>query len=329
MIETAPPLVSLIVITHNHERYVRDALESVARQTLRSFEVVVVDDCSTDRTAQLIRTWLDRTPLSVQFIVHEKNQGICASRNRALQRCRGEFVTALSGDDYYEPDRLERQSCFFRTLGASVAAVFSRARVVSEAGRELGIWFEEFAAVPEGRIFDRLIRFNFIASPTVMIRKAAIDAVGGYDESLFYEDYDMWLRLADRYEFRYLPEIVTNYRWLPTGVSRNPRYWGQMNESRVRILLKWYGRGSASNDDVLIARAWRCALSAFAADARIGRAAMREVNDARPSFWRRASLAASALPGSHAVAASVLTLLKRLRARRRSSAHADRRLVFP
>lgn len=320
MTPDAPPLVSLIVITHNHEAYVLDALASVSRQTLTDFEVVVIDDASCDRTVDHIRAWAERTSLRVTFLVNERNLGICASRNRALRSCRGQFITALSGDDYYEPDRLERQSSFFKTLDDSVAAVFGRARVISEVGTELGIWFEGLTEVPEGRIFDRLLRFNFIASPTVMIRRSAIDAVGGYDESLFYEDYDMWLRLTDRYQFRYLPVIVTNYRWLPSGVSRSSLYWGQMNESRVRILLKWYGRGSTSDDDVVIARAWRYALSAFAGDAEVGRTALRSVMAARPSLWLRVSLMMASLPGAHAVAAGLLSLLKRARARR---------LVFP
>ena len=171
------PAVSLIVITRNHERYIEQALDSVARQTLRGFHVVIVDDCSTDGNVERIRAWLARAPVSAELIANARNLGMCRSRNLALSRCRGEFVCSLSGDDYYEPDRLERQLQFFRTQDRSVAAVFGRTRVVDEHGHELGVWFEGVPDVPEGRIFERLLQRNFIPAPAVMVRRAAIDGV--------------------------------------------------------------------------------------------------------------------------------------------------------
>jgi glycosyltransferase involved in cell wall biosynthesis len=321
------PAVSLIVITRNQERFVDQALDSVSRQTFADFEVVLIDDCSTDGTVERIRAWLGRTPLDARLIANDRNLGMCACRNRALRLCRGELISGLSGDDYYEPHKIERQYAFFRTLDRSVAAVFGKARVVDEAGTELGVWFEHSPDVPEGYIFDRLIRSNFLAAPTVMVRRSAIDEVGGYDESLFYEDYDMWLRLADRYQFRYLPDILVNYRWHDNNASRSAAYRGPMNESRVRILLRWYGRDS-STSDIVIASAWKAALNAFAADRRLGLRALRQVHDARPSTWRRMTMAAAGLPGAHGVAARTLDALKRRYSRKRPSP-AHQRVIVP
>jgi glycosyltransferase involved in cell wall biosynthesis len=288
----ARPAVSLLVITRNHEAYIDEALRSVSMQTLRDFEVVVIDDCSSDRTVERIRSWMSRTPLDVHLIVNERNLGICATKNVALRACRGEFVAGLSGDDYCEPCRLDRQYALFRTLDRSVAVVFGKARIVSEAGDELGVWFESSGVVPDGEIFDELIRGNFLPAPTAMVRRDVIEEVGGYDPTLFYDDYDLWLRIAARYRFRYLPEVLTNYRLVDTGASRHRAHWGPLYESTVRILLKWHGRGPVT-DDIVVTRARQAALGAFASDRRLGRTALRRLfhvrrgDTARCSWLRR------------------------------------------
>lgn len=324
---SAAPAVTLIFITRNHERYIDQALESVSAQTLRDFEVVVVDDASTDGTPARIRAWLTRPRhFDVRLITNETNIGICASRNAVLRISRGEFLAALSGDDYYEPFKLERQLERFKAMDASVAAIFGRSRIVDAHGREIGLWFEHTPEVPQGRIFDRLLRGNFLSAPTVMVRRSAIDAVGGYDESLFFEDYDMWLRLADRFEFRYFPDVLANYRIHDMATSRTAKYQGLMNDSRVRLLLKWVGRDATSRA-VAGAGAWKFALSAFAADAALGREAMQRVCGAAPSLLRHVVTRASKAPGSHALAAAAFGVVTRWREWRRYSVSG--RMIVP
>ncbi len=301
------PAVSILLQTRNHEHYIDQCLDSLSRQTLGDFEVVIVDDASTDRTTDRVREWLARAPVPAGLIVNEENLGICRSRNLGLRRCRGAFVAGLSGDDYYEPRRLEWQLEFFRTLGDSVAAVFSRARVVDAEDRERRVWFDDSERPPDGRVFERLLRGNFLPTPTVMVRRSALDAVGDYDEALFHEDYDMWLRLADRYEFRYLPRIVTNYRVLPTSASRNPFYQARLYESAARSLLKWVGQDRAT-DGVALRGARRYALASFGADPQVGLEVLRAVNHARPSPLNRAAVAAAELPGARWLASRALAL---------------------
>ena len=112
-----PPAVSLVVHTYNHEQWVDECLASVSRQTFGDFEVVILDDCSTDGTVERIQAWLPTAPVDARLVVNSHNLGLCPSRNLALALCRGEFLSILSGDDYYEPDKIERQYEFFRTFG--------------------------------------------------------------------------------------------------------------------------------------------------------------------------------------------------------------------
>ncbi len=312
------PAVSVLVITRNHAPFIEQALESVERQTAHDFEVVVIDDCSTDGTTESVRRWKARTRRNAHVIVNPRSRGMCENRNQFLRAARGEWIASLSGDDYYEPDRIDRQLQFFRTLPDSVGAIFGQVRVVSEAGREVGVWFDHWPNVPDGRIFDRLILDNFVSATTVMIRRSAVDAVGGYDESLFYEDYDMFLRLADRYEFRYLPGIVSNYRLFSGSASRAPQYLASMSESTARLLLKWHGQGRPW-DSVIERRARFHAWRAFGADPSVGRATLRAIRDRRPSLVNRVSAGLATTPGVHRLVSQAQQVVRYLKRRRRQT----------
>jgi glycosyltransferase involved in cell wall biosynthesis len=304
---TRVPAVSLIVQTYHHERFVDRCLASVDAQTLDDFEVVIIDDCSTDGTVDRIRAWLDDTARDARLITNTQNLGICASRNRALRCCRGEFLSTLSGDDFYEPDKLERHLTFFRTLDESVAAVFSDSRIVDERGAARSNGFFKAGPPSDGRIFECLLARNFLRAPAVMTRRSAVESIGGYDESLFYDDYDLWLRLADRYEFRFLSGIVVNKRVLSTSVTRSSATRSRMNESRARLLMKWLGR-DPELDDLIIRRARSAGVIALAGDRPRGRAVLELVRTARPNIVHRGLARAAALPGSERLAAAALAL---------------------
>jgi glycosyltransferase involved in cell wall biosynthesis len=299
------PAVSQIVFTYNHEPFVEQCLDSVAAQTFDDFELIIIDDCSTDRTVERIEAWLSKSPLEARLIVNGRNLGICATRNVALRVCRGEFLSTVSGDDYYEPDKIERQYRFWQELDGRAAAVFGNVRMIDESGREIGLVYPSGRPPADGRVFDRLIECgNFMTSPTMMTRRNVFETVGGYDESLFYEDYDMWLRLADRYEFRFLPGVLANYRTVSSGAARNPAYAAARCESRARVLLKWYGR-SPGTDEVILNRAWKNGRRVLAADRSRGHRVLRAVCAARPTLRYRAGVALSAVPGAgHALAAT-------------------------
>jgi glycosyltransferase involved in cell wall biosynthesis len=239
--------VSVLVTSYNHARYVEEALDSLCRQTSRDFEVIITDDASTDGSADVIEAWLARTGYSGQFIRNEVNRGICANRNASLARASGTFVCSLSGDDSYEPDRIERQLECFLAQPERVAAVYSDMLVVEAEGLPSGPSFLELAlngaAPPQGELFSRILAGNFLPAPAVMVRRSAIDAVGGYDESLFYEDLDMWLRLSFRFLFVYLPGLLVRYRNHESSMSNSPSNRRLMHRSYSQILRKWLDAG--------------------------------------------------------------------------------------
>ena len=220
---------------------------SLRRQTSRDFEVIITDDASTDGSADVIAAWLARTGYPAQFIRNPNNRGICANRNAALARSSGAFVCSLAGDDCYEPDRIERQLACFLAQPESVAAVYSDMSVVDAEGRPARRSYLDYmlggAAPPQGDLFVRIMAHNFLPAPAVMLRRSAIAEVGGYDESLFYEDFDMWLRLSFRFHFTYLPGRLVRYRAHESSMSRSRPNQRLMNKTRTHILTKWLNAG--------------------------------------------------------------------------------------
>jgi glycosyltransferase involved in cell wall biosynthesis len=241
------PQVSVLVTTYNHARYVEEALDSLRRQTSGDFEVIITDDASTDGCGDVIAAWLARTGFPARFIRNPVNRGICANRNTELALASGRFVCSLSGDDSYEPDRIARQLAYFLALPGEVGAVYSDMLVVDSEGKLRQPSYLEAASEgrtpPQGDVFDRILAKNVLPGPAVMVRRSAIAEVGGYDETLDYEDFDMWLRLASRFQFAYLPGVLVRHRMLETSLSNAAANRPAFCRSTARILNKWLDAG--------------------------------------------------------------------------------------
>jgi glycosyltransferase involved in cell wall biosynthesis len=241
------PKVSVLVTTYNHAPFVRESLNSLTAQSFRDFEIVITDDASTDGTAELIQQWLDETCTTAYFFRNQVNRGICANRNSALSIASGEFLCSLSGDDAYEPERIARQLECFTHQPPDVAVVYSDMRMVDARGRDLGISFLAYALgkepAPESGVFDRLLHGCFMPAPAAMIRRSCLNDVGPYDETLSYEDYDMWLRLSALFPFCFLPGYLVRYRILATSMSHSPRFRRSKLESTLRLLQRWQING--------------------------------------------------------------------------------------
>jgi glycosyltransferase involved in cell wall biosynthesis len=307
-----PPTVSVLVTTYNHADYVRECLESLAAQSFRDFEVIVTDDASPDGTADLIAAWLAERAFPAHFLRNRTNRGLCANRNSALALARGRFVCSLAGDDAYEPERIERQVAAFLEAPPEVGLVYSDMSQVDAQGRHLALSFLQRQlgqAVPlEGDIFRALIVKSFLPAPAVMVRRAALDAVGRYDESLHYEDYDMWLRLTHRFRVRYVPGRLVRYRVLSTSMSHSVGLRPAMLDSTARILESWCGRSAAAEPD----RLWHLGrIQLLLGQDRAGRDNLLQAARINRSLRQHALAAMLHLPGMCAVVRRVAKIRHR------------------
>ena len=236
------PLVSVVAVCYNQARFAVECLESIRCQTYPNLQLILVDDASSDGSASVIQDWLDRTDTVATFVRHTENQGVCRSRNDAFAHVEGDYVAATSVDDVWLPEHLARAVDLIQRLPRTTGVVYADAYCIEEDGRRLPQMFIEsfgtFDAMPEGLIFEDLLQANFIPAMTVLGRRECYEAAGPFDETLVYEDWDMWLRLAKRYEFAFSPHVGASYRVVSGSLStRHEQLW----ESAMRVQLKHIG----------------------------------------------------------------------------------------
>jgi glycosyltransferase involved in cell wall biosynthesis len=245
------PLVTVIATCFNHERFVVESLESIRAQIYPNIQLIIADDCSTDDSVPLIKEWLRTTGTACTLIIHDENQGVCRTRNETLSHARGKYVSSISTDDSWLPEKLAVQVEQMEKLPHSVGAVYGDASRMDEDGRPLPKTFIEqigtLERMPEGDIYETLLERNFIPTGT-LVRRECFEAVGPYDESLIYEDWDMWLRIARRYEFAFTPRIGARYRVHEGSLSHSlsirsggSLWW----EADIGIFLKHLGYSPA------------------------------------------------------------------------------------
>lgn len=208
------PIVSVNMCTYNSSRYVGAALETVFAQTLQDFEIIVVDDGSSDGTPELIeRQFPDRRVT----IVRQRHVTLRVARPLALAHSQGEFIAFLDSDDLWTAEKLERQVAAARAAPAA-GLIFCDAELIDAAGRTIGRFSDQFDYATIDFCGTRghveLLRCgNFIASPTPFAPAAAIRAVGGFHDSYRHvNDYELWLRLARRYPLKFVDEPLARYR---------------------------------------------------------------------------------------------------------------------
>lgn len=206
------PLVSVIIPACNAETFIQYTLESILAQTYQEFEVIVVDDGSHDRTVEIVESFIDRDA-RIQLL-SQSNLGVSAARNRAMQHAKGKYIAPIDADDFWLPEKLEKQVKCLEDSDHSVGLVYSWSIYVDRTGEIIGYSpFGTFGKV-EGNVFTFLVFYNFLDNgSTMMFRRSCLDRIGGFNcELKACEDWEFYLRLAEHYEFRIVPEYLIAYR---------------------------------------------------------------------------------------------------------------------
>ncbi len=198
------PTVSIILPTLNDDDYISKAIESIISQTYDDFEIVIVDDESTDGTIEYLTNHPDSR---INLIVRKDENGITSAINYGIQQSQGELIARHDADDWSDIERLKKQVTYFNE-NDEIALVGTGAHLVNENGN-----VQSRRRVLNCVSLDDLIKHNEFVHGSVMMRKEALESVGGYDEWFpTTEDYDLWLRLADKYEVRNIDEPLYYFR---------------------------------------------------------------------------------------------------------------------
>lgn len=226
------PKVSVIVPAYNVRSYIEEALASLERQSLQEFEVLIVDDGSTDDTAEIVKPFVVRD--SRFQLLHKQNGGLSSARNYGIRHARADYIALLDGDDVYEPDKLAAHVAVLDSA-AEVGVVYSASRVIREDGRPT---FMRLSGKPvQSDPLLALLCKNFVGhGSNAVFRRSIFDEVGEFDETLrSSEDVDYWLRIAatQRWRFHREPRVLCCYRVRPSGLSFNVLQMQRCNEQVI------------------------------------------------------------------------------------------------
>ena len=222
------PNVSVIIPAYNAEAYIAETVQSALDQTYRDFEIIVVDDGSTDRTAECLEPFGDKVR-----VLRQPNGGVAQARNNGVKASSGAWLAFLDADDLWLPRKIERQLAF------STAPMTFTDRYNFGARGPVPELQSEATPMKGGDLFlPLLLEGNFITLSSVMLRRDRFDRVGGFYTGLAgTADWDMWIRVAEQDEVGFLPEPLVRYRFHSEGMSRNFRKMGRERMQLMRRAL--------------------------------------------------------------------------------------------
>lgn len=231
------PLVTVIVPCYNHEKFIRESILSVLNQEYRRIELIVIDDGSNDQSINIILKLKEE--LDFTFISQE-NKGVSNVLNKGLAMAKGEYIAFLASDDYWLPNKVFSQIAFFRNH-PEFKMVFSNAYIVDNKSKIIGQFQNSFSIpFPVVSFKDIALGKKTVPALTVMVHKEVFLSIGGFDENLMIEDWDMWLRIADRYHIGGVNDVLACYRKHNSNISLIRLE--DMTKTRFRILGKWQNK---------------------------------------------------------------------------------------
>lgn len=213
--------VSIILPTYNRAHMLKKSLGSVLAQTYPWFEILLVDDGSTDNTRELVEAYGDKR---IRYYYAGQNQGAAAARNFGLERADGEYIAFQDSDDVWHKDKLEKQMNAIRDADESVGVVYHKIAYDFGAGRYAILPSEQIAEERKsGMIYAQMLYDNLIPCPSMLVRRSAVVETGKFDTDLkALEDYDFALKLTKKYKAYFIKEVLLEASYSNQGVSGNP-----------------------------------------------------------------------------------------------------------
>lgn len=205
------PLVTIICSSYNHEKYVVDCLDAIASQNYPHIQLILVDDCSTDTSAAVIQTWLQKhAKKDLLFLQNKHNLGLNKSFNRALAYANGDYIMDLAADDILFPDGISHLvQKFANTSFPNCGIVFGNARFIQENHTIIKDYLPANQSPPTGKITTQMQGADFeLCTVSALYKKEVYVTLKGFDENLMYEDLDFWIRATRLYEVDYTPEMI-------------------------------------------------------------------------------------------------------------------------
>ncbi len=216
------PLVTIVAISFNQEKYIVQTLESIKNQSYKNIQLIIADDGSADQTKLIIREWIEKNWVDCLFLDHPKNKGVTKNLNSTLPFVKGEYYQFIGCEDIMLPGKIERQVELLQQ-NKDFDIVYSDMYRINEHGEMLdGTHYKvnSYNIPQSGFIYENLIDRCFIATPTALMRSKVLFDLHGDNEKLQVNDYDFWLRASRKFKFLFDEKPTMQYRILSTSISQ-------------------------------------------------------------------------------------------------------------
>lgn len=231
------PKISVIIPTYNRVHLIRKAVQSVLDQSYQDFEIIVVDDCSTDNTEEAIREFQEKDE-RIRYIRHKKNKGAAAARNTGIRAAKGEYIAFQDSDDEWLPEKIEKQMKIIKNSLPEVGVVYTDMWRIKEGKKR---YFSSPKIMPEDKIVYKQAldyRVSNIGIGTALIRKECFDKVGIFDKKFpKLEDLELFIRLSKYYYFYHIEEPLVKYFYTDKSISSDLK---GLIVARKLILKKYF-----------------------------------------------------------------------------------------
>lgn len=230
------PLVSVLLPVHNAAAYIKPAIESILKQSFSGFELLIINDGSTDNSAELIYSFNDPR---IIYINNERNLGLIASLNKGIHLAKGKYIARMDADDLSLPGRFQLQVTKMES-DSGIAVLASFVDFINEDGEVTGTWNTDREAVSEEAIRRLMPQTNCIAHPTVMMRADVAKKFLYLENQKGAEDWDLWLRiLAAGKRIAKLPEVLLHYRVHPSSITGKDKIAEPLERRLMRVKRKF------------------------------------------------------------------------------------------
>ena len=227
---------SVVIPVYNASEFLRDTLDSVRSQLYNNYEVIVINDGSVDDTEEVLKNYQKENLEFPLNFTTQKNSGVSSARNNAISRANGDYVAFLDQDDWWFPKKLEKIASILN-INTGIDVLYHRAISIGWKKKET---IFKSGSLKTPVLIDLLLNGNRIGISTAVVRLEELKEVKGFSEDLHYiEDYDLWLKLANKNaDFYYMSDVLSKYIWRQESMSNKVEY---MVKEKLDILEHYFG----------------------------------------------------------------------------------------
>lgn len=228
------PLVTVIIPSYNHERYISQSIESVVSQSYKNIEIIVIDDGSKDQSVTLINGLADKYGF---VVIARENRGVAKTLNEGIGLARGKYMSFLASDDYYFPRRIENAIFQLKESADKVAFVYCDGCIVNDAGQRIGLFGDRHPRPLVGSIYDNLLVGNWIPSIGVTYKTDVLKQFM-FDERFMIEDHTLFLRMFKdkNHELKFYNDLGFAYRWHGNNISKP----GKLMDIENKLIQRYF-----------------------------------------------------------------------------------------